>query len=242
MSVTGADMTNETSWFWRREGAVYGPLSEARFEARIRSGAVVPGTSVRRASDPRWKPLEAVERWSAILEEEHLERSKRQRAQRVRVGAWAAGVAVLIGAASSVAMWGGSPPPAAAKEAPAVEPIAGIDHRADGVYAAVGAGELQDGAGHDTLAGNELAQGFRQALPGIVRCAKRFRLTGGEIPAQLKVRFTVHGSGTVGQAHVLPDYVANSPMARCMVGVIRRLDYPSFSGKPRTVTFPLQFK
>jgi hypothetical protein len=241
MIVTEADMTDETSWFWRCEGAVYGPLNEARFEQRIRTGAIVAGTSVRRASEPRWKPIEAVEIWAAVLEDQRSERQSKARQRRAVSGAWAAGLAVLIGAATAVAMWAEADTDVDAERPVAIEAFVGIEHTADGVHAAVGTGELQDSSVHDKRAGSHLSEGFRHALPGIVRCAKGFRLTGREIPGELKVRFTVHGSGTVRQAEVLPDYLANSPIARCMVGVIRRLDYPSFAGKPRIVTFPLRF-
>ena len=91
------------------------------------------------------------------------------------------------------------------------------------------------------LSGAAIAKGFRRGLPRIQACAKRYATGGGQIPSKMAVSYSIRNSGSVTEAKVRPHEISQTPLGRCIVGVLRRLQYPSYRGEARTVSFPLAF-
>jgi len=253
---------SEKLWYWRREGTVYGPVDEDAFQERIETGQVGRGDPVRSGRGSSWQRLEADPRWEGVLEEAEARgvypKSDGSIKNRVVLGAFA-----LCLLSAFAVFWinsGGSdsttepldlteapmpvaPPVLKAPQKPApaqAPPKRRAKRKAKKKVQKILIGSNtapKDGG----LSGAAIAKGFRRGLPRIQACAKRYATGGGQIPAKMAVSYSIRNSGSVTEAKVRPHEISQTPLGRCIVGVLRRLQYPSYRGEARTVSFPLAF-
>ena len=225
----GVFVVAEKGWFWRKQGSVFGPVTEEVLRARILDGEVTRGMPVRH-DDGDWIPVEKIEDWDVLLgSAENLRARDREAALRRSFG-MAGLVAVLCVSAWSVASQ--------------VYPPAGSEHLVASGVASENVevdAETEVPEEHGGLGRERIAQGFQEVLPLLQGCAERFQLHGGDVPEQMVLSYIIQNSGAVTDVLIHPRSVASSPMGRCTVGVMRRLDYPTFVGKVRPVSFPVAF-
>mgnify|MGYP001180313602 CR=1 FL=1 len=227
----GVFVVPENGWFWRKEGCVFGPVTEDVLRARILDGVIMRGVPVRLDKGP-WTPVEDFESWELVLgSAENLRVRDRHVATRKTFGL-AGLVAVLCISAWSVA--GQVFPPEGTPlslVAQAVQPEQ-VEDPAPQTDVVEDEGSLKR---------QRIAQGFETALPLLQGCAERFQINGGEVPGRMMLSYIIQNSGSVTDVLIHPTHVGKSPMGRCMVGVMRRVDYPTFAGKVRPVSFPVVF-
>jgi len=254
---------SEKLWYWRREGTVYGPVDEEAFEARIETGRVGRGDPVRAGTSGPWQRLEACPRWELSLEDAEAQGIRPRRSGIQKLHLVVVTAVILAIAAGSWAMWGGEQtssseqPPLVIADAPLPEPPPLIEVPPRPVSAPIAPPRQRKRKqrrkrreiviGSDTapkdggLSGAAIAKGFRRGLPRIQACAKRYATGGGQIPTKMAVSYSIRNSGSVTEAKVRPHEISQTPLGRCIVGVLRRLQYPSYRGEARTVSFPLAF-
>ena len=229
MPFVGVFVVAEKGWFWRKQGSVFGPVTEDVLRARILDGDVTRGMPVRQ-DDGQWIPVEQVEDWDLLLGSAENLRT-RDREASVRRGFGLVGlVAALCVSAWSVASQVHPPEGSEILKVEAAQMLS-----ADAV-AVTEASEEQGGLGRQRI-----SAGFEEALPALQGCAERFQMHGGEVPEKMMLSYIIQNSGAVIDVLIHPRRVAASPMGRCMVGVMRRVDYPTFVGKVRPVSFPVSF-
>ncbi|MBM66553.1 MAG: hypothetical protein CMH55_10000 [Myxococcales bacterium] len=251
-------------WYWRREGTVYGPVDTEAFEERIETGQVGRGDPVRSGSGAPWQRLEHYPEWEAVLEtaEERGVRPgpsqavvRRRRLMGLVIGL----VVVILGLGLGLRSPTTSPSPplvsVPAAPLPAAPPVLSAPEKPDfpkpkpkprpkrsrkkaPKKIVIGSNTAPKDGG---LSGEAIARGFRRGLPRIQACAKRYATGGGQIPSKMAVSYSIRNSGSVTEAKVRPHEIAQTPLGRCIVGVLRRLQYPSYRGEARTVSFPLAF-
>ena len=220
-------MVPEQGWFWRKDGTVYGPVPEPVLRTRILDGEITRGMLVR-LDQGAWVSVQEVEDWDLLLGSAENLRTRQSEAQ-VRRGFGVAGlVAALCVSAWSVA--------SQVPSANAPRSVASVEAAA--ANAAEGESEEENVGG---LGRERIAEGFREAGPQLQGCAERFQINGGQIPEKMVLTYSIQNSGAVTDVMIHPTEISRSPMGRCVVGVMRRLDYPSFAGKVRPVSFPLVF-
>jgi len=226
----GVFIVAEKGWFWRKQGSVFGPVTEEVLRSRILDGEVTRGMPVR-CDDGDWMPVERVEDWELLLgSAENLKTRDRETALRRGFG-MAGLLAALCVSAWSVASQ--VHPPAGSDLAVGQTTVVGAEVKVDPTTEA---SEEQGGLGRERI-----TQGFQDVLPLLQGCAESFQLHGGSVPKEMVLSYIIQNSGAVTDVLIHPRRVASSPMGRCMVGVMRRLDYPTFVGKLRPVSFPVAF-
>ena len=226
----GVFVVAEKGWFWRKQGSVFGPVTEDVLRARILDGDVTRGMPVR-CDDGDWIPVERVEDWDLLLGSAENLRTRDREASLRRGFGMAGLVAALCVSAWSVASQVHPPPGSELVLGdPAQTPA---DVRVD---SSTEVAEANGGIGRDRI-----SEGFEEVQPALQGCAERFQLHGGEVPKKMVLSYIIQNSGAVTDVLIHPHGVASSPMGRCMVGVMRLLDYPTFVGKVRPVSFPVAF-
>jgi hypothetical protein len=226
----GVFVVAEKGWFWRKQGSVFGPVTEDVLRARILDGDVTRGMPVR-CDDGDWIPVERVEDWELLLGSAENLRARDREASLRRGFGMAGLVAALCVSAWSVASQVHPPPGSELMLGDSAETPA--DVRVD---SSTEVAEANGGIGR-----GRISEGFEEVQPALQGCAERFQLHGGEVPKKMVLSYIIQNSGAVTDVLIHPHGVASSPMGRCMVGVMRRLDYPTFVGKVRPVSFPVAF-
>jgi len=226
----GVFVVAEKGWFWRKQGSVFGPVTEDVLRARILDGDVTRGMPVR-CDDGDWIPVERVEDWELLLGSAENLRTRDREASLRRGFGMAGLVAALCVSAWSVASQVHPPPGSELVLGDSAETPA--DVRVD---SSTEVAEANGGIGR-----GRISEGFEEVQPALQGCAERFQLHGGEVPKKMVLSYIIQNSGAVTDVLIHPHGVASSPMGRCMVGVMRRLDYPTFVGKVRPVSFPVAF-
>lgn len=226
----GVFVVAEKGWFWRKQGSVFGPVTEDVLRARILDGDVTRGMPVR-CDDGDWVPVERVEDWELLLGSAENLRTRDREASLRRGFGMAGLVAALCVSAWSVASQVHPPPGSELVLGDPAESPA--DVRVD---SSTEVAEANGGIGR-----GRISEGFEEVQPALQGCAERFQLHGGEVPKKMVLSYIIQNSGAVTDVLIHPHGVASSPMGRCMVGVMRRLDYPTFVGKVRPVSFPVAF-
>jgi hypothetical protein len=225
----GVFVVAEKGWFWRKQGSVFGPVTEEILRVRILDGEVTRGMPVRE-DEGQWMPVEQVEDWDLLLGSAENVRKRNQEAA-VRRGFGMAGLAAVL----CVSAW------SLAGQLPSPQSQQGQHLQQDQTSAGVSASADEVSEQEGGLPRSRIHAGFEEVTPNLQGCAERFQLNGGEVPDKMMLTYVIQNSGVVTDVFIHPARVANSPMGRCMVGVMRRLDYPTFVGKVRPVSFPVVF-
>jgi hypothetical protein len=226
----GVFVVAEKGWFWRKQGSVFGPVTEVVLRARILDGDVTRGMPVR-CDDGDWIPVERVEDWELLLgSAENLRTRDREASLRRGFGMAGLMAALCVSAWSVASQVHPSPGSQLLLDA---QTLSEVETRVDSLTEVA---EENGGLGR-----GRIAEGFEEVQPSLQGCAERFQLHGGEVPKQMVLSYIIQNSGAVTDVLIHPHRVASSPMGRCMVGVMRRLDYPTFVGKVRPVSFPVAF-